>query len=79
MESYKVLLCWFFVAMTALAIEPEAIYNGGFNTTSNSSILLKIGNGGAGQSGLIKGMHFSKKTFTKKLKLTIFSSCGRIC
>ncbi|KAH6665997.1 putative extracellular tungstate binding protein [Halenospora varia] len=56
MESYKVLLCWFFIAMTALAIEPEAIYNGGFNTTGNSSILLKIGNGGAGQSGLIKAL-----------------------
>jgi ABC-type tungstate transport system permease subunit len=35
------------------AVKPAAVYNGGFNTTNN--IALRIGNGGAGQSGLIEG------------------------
>ena len=45
-------------AAAALAVVPAAIYDGGFNSsegTTNSSILLRIGNGGAGQSGLVKG------------------------
>jgi hypothetical protein len=36
------------------AVEPAAIYNGGFNSTN--TIALRIGNGGAGQSGLIEGI-----------------------
>jgi hypothetical protein len=42
----------------ALAVEPAAVYDGGFNSTegtTNSTIELRIGNGGAGQSGLVKG------------------------
>jgi hypothetical protein len=38
------------------AVDPAAVYDGGYGT--NSSILLGIGNGGAGQSGLIKGNQF---------------------
>ncbi|KAJ9658680.1 hypothetical protein H2198_003558 [Neophaeococcomyces mojaviensis] len=50
----SLLLCF---ATAALAVTPSAIYDGGFNSTegtSNSSIALRIGNGGAGQSGLVK-------------------------
>ncbi|KAJ5905589.1 uncharacterized protein N7473_002505 [Penicillium subrubescens] len=36
------------------AVKPAAVYNGGFNTTNN--IALRIGNGGAGQSGLIEAL-----------------------
>ncbi|CEO60244.1 hypothetical protein PMG11_04881 [Penicillium brasilianum] len=36
------------------AIDPAAIYNGGYNSTNN--IVLRIGNGGAGQSGLIEAL-----------------------
>lgn len=36
----------------SIAVDPEEIYDGGYG---NSSILLNIGNGGAGQSGLVKG------------------------
>ena len=35
------------------AVEPAAVYDGGYG--NNSAILLSIGNGGAGQSGLIEG------------------------
>lgn len=34
-------------------VTPQAVYDGGFNNAS--PILLRIGNGGAGQSGLVKG------------------------
>lgn len=47
-------LCWMSLATTIAAIEPAAVYDGGFNST-NSTTLLRIGNGGAGQSGLVKG------------------------
>lgn len=48
-----------FLAAVALpclcaAITPAAVYDGGYYG-NNSPILLGIGNGGAGQSGLIKG------------------------
>lgn len=33
---------------------PTAIYYGDY-TSNNSTILLRIGNGGAGQSGLVQG------------------------
>lgn len=36
-------------------VEPQAIYDGGLNST-DAPVLLRIANGGAGQSGLIKGM-----------------------
>lgn len=36
------------------AVSPNAIYDGGIKG-NNGSIQLAIGNGGAGQSGLIKG------------------------
>ena len=42
------------LAATIAAIDPAAVYDGGFNST-NSTTLLRIGNGGAGQSGLVKG------------------------
>lgn len=48
----------FALVIPALAVNPAAIYDGGFNSTegtTNSTIELRIGNGGAGQSGLIKG------------------------
>lgn len=35
-------------------VAPEAVYSGGFEF-KNESIKLRIANGGAGQSGLIKG------------------------
>jgi hypothetical protein len=37
-------------------VEPAAVYNGGFDSTN--TIALRIGNGGAGQSGLIEGIPF---------------------
>jgi hypothetical protein len=40
------------LAATSLAVDPAAIYTGGY---SGGSVRLRIGNGGAGQSGLIKG------------------------
>lgn len=42
-----------FLALPALALEPAATYDGGFG--NNSKVELRIGNGGAGQSGLVKG------------------------
>lgn len=36
------------------AVPPEAVYSGGFEF-KNETIKLRIANGGAGQSGLIKG------------------------
>ncbi|KAK1762047.1 hypothetical protein QBC33DRAFT_582020 [Phialemonium atrogriseum] len=38
----------------SIAVDPEEIYDGGYGNSTNSSILLNIGNGGAGQSGLVK-------------------------
>ncbi|KAF7345450.1 Extracellular solute-binding protein family 1 [Mycena venus] len=47
----------FALAGTALAagVQPQEIYDGGFHSTS-SPIPLRIGNGGAGQSGLVKAL-----------------------
>lgn len=44
----------FAIATPVAAISPNAIYDGGIKG-NNGSIQLAIGNGGAGQSGLIKG------------------------
>ncbi|GFF63414.1 hypothetical protein CNMCM6936_005127 [Aspergillus lentulus] len=41
------------LAATSLAVDPAAIYTGGY---SGGSVRLRIGNGGAGQSGLIKAL-----------------------
>ena len=43
------------LAAVTLAVDPAAVYSGGFNSTSGN-VRLRIGNGGAGQSGLIEGM-----------------------
>ncbi|KAI0518097.1 putative extracellular tungstate binding protein [Xylaria bambusicola] len=40
------------LAVSCSAQSPDAVYNGGFNNT-NGTIKLRIGNGGAGQSGLV--------------------------
>ena len=51
---------FFFLAATTVFAQqpqPEQIYDGHTPSgNSDSPILLRIGNGGAGQSGLIKGM-----------------------
>ncbi|OJJ51753.1 hypothetical protein ASPZODRAFT_12564 [Penicilliopsis zonata CBS 506.65] len=41
------------LATSAYAVDPADIYDGGYNS-SDASVELRIGNGGAGQSGLIK-------------------------
>ena len=48
------LFCWVYLAAIVAAVDPNAIYDSGY-TVSNASLLLRIGNGGAGQSGLIEG------------------------
>jgi hypothetical protein len=50
----------YFLAISLLvsncfAVVPEAVYGGGFDHEKNDTIRLRIANGGAGQSGLIKG------------------------
>lgn len=52
MRSYA-LIQGLLLASSAWAVEPAAVYNGGYNSTKN--VALRIGNGGAGQSGLIEG------------------------
>jgi hypothetical protein len=37
-----------------ISIEAAEVYDAGYG--GNSAVLLRIGNGGAGQSGLVKGM-----------------------
>lgn len=44
------------LAAPSAAIEPSAVYDGGIKG-NNGTIQLNIGNGGAGQSGLIKGVY----------------------
>lgn len=41
-----------YLAATGGAVDPAAIYDAGYNGTD---VLLRIGNGGAGQSGLVGG------------------------
>jgi hypothetical protein len=40
-------------ASIVAAVPPSAIYDGGIK--SDAEVALRIGNGGAGQSGLVKG------------------------
>jgi hypothetical protein len=42
-----------YLATSTAAVDPEVVYNGSF--TGNQDIKLTIGNGGAGQSGLVGG------------------------
>jgi len=43
-------------ATSAVAVDPAALYDGGFGNAINPQALLRIGNGGAGQSGLVKAL-----------------------
>jgi ribosome biogenesis protein BMS1 len=43
-----------YLAAVVAAVDPDTIYDGGY-TVSNARLLLRIGNGVAGQSGLIEG------------------------
>lgn len=36
-------------------VDPTEVYNGGFNST-DTEVLLRIATGGAGQSGLVRGI-----------------------
>ncbi|WEW57262.1 hypothetical protein PRK78_002727 [Emydomyces testavorans] len=49
-------LCLLQFILTILAVDPEAVYDGG-QSSNNAPINLNIGNGGAGQSGLVKGRY----------------------
>jgi hypothetical protein len=53
MPSIATLVKGFYMATSVYAVDPAAIYDGGY--TSATDVLLRIGNGGAGQSGLIEG------------------------
>ncbi|KAL0930729.1 extracellular tungstate binding protein [Colletotrichum truncatum] len=46
----------FLLCGVCTAVDPAAVYDGGFNSTDDAPILLRIGNGGAGQSGLVKAL-----------------------
>jgi hypothetical protein len=59
--NFRLKMCYFKICFPLLSLasisaaaDPDAVYDGGHNST-NYSILLNIGNGGAGQSGLVKG------------------------
>jgi hypothetical protein len=53
MKAY--LLAISLLVSNCFAVTPEAVYGGGFDHNKNDTIKLNIANGGAGQSGLIKG------------------------
>lgn len=53
MRSYLLAVSLF--ASSCLAVTPDAVYGGGFDHNKNDTVKLLIANGGAGQSGLIKG------------------------
>ncbi|KAK3936970.1 hypothetical protein QBC46DRAFT_320536 [Diplogelasinospora grovesii] len=53
MVSLRALLAASLPCLSA-AVKPAAVYDGGYG--NDSSVLLNIGNGGAGQSGLIKAL-----------------------
>ena len=48
------LLCWASLALSACDVSPAAVYDGD-GAAKDAPIALKIGNGGAGQSGLVGG------------------------
>ena len=52
---------WFAVAAATSGVQalvdPTEVYTGGF-TSSDNKVLLRIATGGAGQSGLVKGVFF---------------------
>ena len=48
------LVAWSYLATQAFAVDPVAVYDGN-GTAKDANITLKIGNGGAGQSGLVEG------------------------
>lgn len=54
MRSFTTLIQSLALATSAYVVDPAAVYNGGYN--SSNEILLRIGNGGAGLSGLVGGM-----------------------
>lgn len=49
------------LAASAVAVDPAAVYSGGQDSKGNN-VQLRIGNGGAGQSGLIEGEHYTYTT-----------------
>lgn len=57
MHTFKALslTCLLKLAAFTYALDPAEVYDGGFS--GNASIELRIGNGGAGQSGLVGGTH----------------------
>lgn len=71
-SSYKImtrfnhilLYSWLWVAAAVFAVEPEKVYDGGYNDT-DSRIELRIGNGGAGQSGLVEGIDPTHQPFNQ--------------
>lgn len=48
------LLSWAYLAATCVAVDPAAVYDGGYK--EDGPVSLRIGNGGAGQSGLVGGL-----------------------
>jgi len=60
----------------AQEVKPEQIYDGG-DSNGTSPILLRIGNGGAGQSGLVKGLYLSNNIHGG-LSLTLFAQPSRM-
>jgi hypothetical protein len=60
-------------------VDPTEIYTGGFTTNSNTSdVALRIATGGAGQSGLVKGIYSHPfSSFQPSTDLTPTPSPGR--
>lgn len=50
------LLSWVYLAVRCFAVDPAAVYDGD-GVAKDAEIALKIGNGGAGQSGLVGGRY----------------------
>ncbi|KAJ5086553.1 hypothetical protein NUU61_007860 [Penicillium alfredii] len=53
MRSFTSIASGLILAASAYAVDPAAVYTAGHNSSSNN-VQLRIGNGGAGQSGLIE-------------------------
>ena len=49
------LLSWAYFAAMCAAVDPEVVYDGGYK--GDAPVSLRIGNGGAGQSGLVGGLY----------------------